>query len=48
MDRDCESETAQDFFQNFKKRGEDKGTYQAFEDRQNDRRSAPSVSKSKK
>ena len=41
MDRDCKSATAQDYFQNFKRKGEDKGTYQAFEDRQKERRSAP-------
>ena len=41
MDRDCKSQTAQDYFLNYKKRGDEKGTYQAFEDRQKDRRSAP-------
>ena len=33
MDRDCKSHAAQDYFLNFKKRGDEKGTYQAFEDR---------------
>ena len=41
MDRDCKSQTAQDYFLNYKKRGDEKGTYQAFQDRQKDRRSAP-------
>ena len=41
MDRDCKSQAAQDYFLNYKKRGDEKGTYQAFEDRQKDRRSAP-------
>ena len=41
MDRDCKSETVQDYFQNLKKKGEGKGTYRAFEDRQKDRRSDP-------
>ena len=41
MDRDCKSPAAQDYFLNYKKRGDEKGTYQAVEDRQKDRRSAP-------
>ena len=39
MDRDCKSQAAQDYFLNYKKKGDEQGTYQAFEDRQKDRRS---------
>ena len=41
MDRDCKSHAAQDYFLNFKKKDDEKGTYQACEDRQKDRRSTP-------
>ena len=39
MDRDCKSQAAQDYFLTIRKKGDEKGTYQAFEDRQKDRHS---------